>query len=190
MKPRKSGKVAPSQTPPAQEATYTIGYEAVVVTDAKLDQLKAAQNAAEGMQKYYKFKAWLHYANLKRWQGQGHHFHYLSSEGAIHCTCGLIMYTDAREGEGPAVAISDSVAKALESLELSPLQKIRGHRNLPSLRGDSVAITVDYVWVEERDVYLWSVICQGCGAYEVEVLGRDAQEFEDAHNESCESGVG
>ena len=168
---------------------YAIGYEAVVVTDAKLDQLKAVQDAAEGMQKYYKFKAWLHYANLKRWQGQGYHFHYLSSEGAIHCTCGLTIYTDAREGEGPAVAISDSVAKALERLELSPLQKIRGHRNLPSLRGDSVAITVDYVWVEERDVYLWSVICQGCGAYGVEVLGRDAQVFEDAHNSSCKGEV-
>ena len=36
MKPRKSGKVAPSQTPPAQEATYTIGYEAVVVSDAQV----------------------------------------------------------------------------------------------------------------------------------------------------------
>ena len=189
MKPRKSGKVAPSQTPPAQEATYTIGYEAVVVSDAQLNRLKADQYAAEGMQKYYRFKAWLHYANLKRWQGQGHHFQYLSSDGAIYCTCGLIMYTDAREGEGPVVAISDSVAKALESLELSPLQKIRGHRNLPSLRGYSVAITVDYVWVEERDVYLWTVICQGCGAHEVEVLGRDAQVFEDAHNKSCKSEV-
>ena len=189
MKPRKSGKVAPSQTPPAQEATYTMGYESVVVTDAQLNRLKADQYAAEGMQKYYKFKAWLHYANLKRWQGQGHHFHYLSSDGAIHCTCGLTIYTDAREGEGPAFAISDLVAKALESLDLSPLQKIRGHRNLPSLRGHSVAITVDYVWVEERDVYLWTVICQGCGEFEVEVLGRDAQVFEDAHNESWKSEV-
>ena len=165
MKPRKSGKVAPSQTPPAQDAIYTIGYENVSVTEAQLDRLKAAQDAAEGMQKYYKFKAWLHYANLKSWQGQGHHFHYLSSEGAIHCTCGLIMYTDAHEGDGPAVPIGDLVTKALESLELSPLQKIRGHRNLPSLRGRSVAITVDYVWVEERNVYLWTVICQGCGAH-------------------------
>ncbi len=99
------------------------------------------------------------------------------------------MYTDAREGEGPTVAISDPVAKALESLELSPLQKIRGHRTLPSLRGYSVAITVDYVWVEKRDIYLWTVICQGCGAHEVEVLCRDAQVFEDAHNKSCKSEV-
>jgi len=185
MKPRKSGKVAPSQTPPAQEATYTIGYEAVVVTDAKLEQLKAAQNAAEGMQRYYRFKAWLHYANLNRWQGQGHHFQYLSSQGAIHCTCGLTIYNDGREADALAVRISDEVATKLEHLNLSDLQKTLGHKNLPSLQGRTIAITVDYVWVEERDIYLWTVICQGCGAHEVEVLGPEAQVFEDAHNASC-----
>ena len=189
MKPRKSAKSTPAQTPPVQEVDTTIGYENVTVTEAQLNRLKADQYAAQGMQRYYRFKAWLHYANLKRWQGQGHHFHYLSGPGSIHCTCGLTMYTDTHEGVGSAVAISDSVTKALEPLELSPLQKIRGHRNLPSLRGYSVAITVDYVWVEERDVYLWTVICQGCGAHEVEVLGRDAQIFEDTHNKSCKGEV-
>jgi hypothetical protein len=44
-------------------------------------------------------------------------------------------------------------------------------------------------WVEERDVYLWTVICQGCGAHEVEVLGSDAQVFEDWHNKSCKGEV-
>jgi len=97
----------------------------------------------------------------------------------------LTIYNDGREADALAVRISDEVAAKLEHLNLSELQKIRGHKNLPSLRGRSIAITVDYLWEEERDIYLWTVICQGCGAHEVDVLGRDAQVFEDAHNKSC-----
>ena len=190
MKPRKSVKSTPAQTPPVQEVDASIGYENVTVTEAQLNRLKADQYAAEGMQKYYRFKAWLHYANLNRWQGQGHHFQYLSSQGAIHCTCGLTIYSDGREADALAVRISDEVASKLEHLNLSELQKTRGHKKLPSLQGRTTAITVDYVWAEERDEYLWTVICQGCGAHEVEVLGRDAQVFEDAHNKSCKSEVG
>jgi hypothetical protein len=185
MKPRKSAKSTPVQTPPVQEVDSTIGYENVTVTEAQLNRLKADQYAAEGMQKYYRFKAWLHYANLNRWQGQRHHFQYLSSQGAIHCTCGLTIYNDGREADAVAVRISEEVAAKLEHLNLSDLQMTLGHKNLPSLQGRTIAITVDYVWVEERDIYLWTVICQGCGAHEVEVLGSDAQVFEDWHNKSC-----
>lgn len=189
MKPRKSAKSTPAQTPPVQEVDYTIGYENVTVTQAHLNRLKDDQNAAQGMQRYYRFKAWLHYANLKRWQGQGHHFHYLSGPGSIHCTCGLTLYSEGHEADALAIRIRDEVAAKLEHLNLSELQKTLGHKKLPSLRGQSIAITVDYVWMEERDVYLWTVICQGCGAHEVNVLGCDAQVFEDAHNKSCEKEV-
>ena len=185
MSPRKSAKSTPAESAPLQDVGYTIGYENVTVTEAQLTRLKNAQDAAEGMAKYGRFKAWLHYANLQSWQGQGHHFHYLSGEGSMHCTCGMTLYTDGREADLLGLRITDEVAAKLEPLKLSEVQKFRGHRYLPSLSGRTVAITVDYVWEEVSGNYLWSVICQVCGAYQVEVTDSAAQIFEDAHNASC-----
>ena len=74
MKPRKGKSSTPAGVPHLQEVGFTISYQNVAVSEAKLEKLKDEQDKAEGMHKYGRFKAWLHYANLQSWQRQGHHF--------------------------------------------------------------------------------------------------------------------
>ena len=162
-----------------------IGYDDVTVTQEQLTDLKAQQDAAEGIQKYYKFKAWLHYANLQRWQEQGHHYHYMSGPFSLYCTCGLTIFTDGRQFGVRGTRISDEVAEKLEHLNLSKVQMYRGHRDLPEMARETIAITVDYIEDEESDDFLWTVICQGCGDHVSEVHGAAAGAFEHLHNESC-----
>ena len=185
MKLLKGEKSDPAGTPRLPGSDYTVSYENVVVTEELLRRLKAAQDAAPNEAKYFKFKAWLHYANLKRWQEQGHHFHYLSGQGSSHCTCGLTLHENGREDQEIAVVISSAVAKKLSVIELEELQRVRQHRNLPSLRGIAVALIIGFIWREDLNSYLWTVICQQCGAYEVEIFNVEAQAFVKAHNKAC-----
>ena len=185
MKRRKPSESTPAGVPHLQEVGYTISYKKVVVTDAKLEKLKDEQEKAEGMHKYGRFKAWLHYANLQSWQGQGHHFHYLSGDNADHCTCGLVLHENGSSDKEIAVVISKSVQDKLEGLNLEQIQKVRGHMGLPSLKGETVALIVDYIYREDLNDYLWTVICQQCGEYEVEQLNMDAYAFVETHNKIC-----
>ena len=162
-----------------------IGYDDVTVTQEQLDDLKAQQNAAEGMQKYYKFKAWFHFANLQRWQEQGHHYHYLSGPFSVNCTCGLTIFTDGRQFGIRGLRISDQIAEKLEHLNLSKVQMYRGHRDLPEMARETIAITVDYIEDEGSVEFLWTVICQGCGDHVSEANGAAAGAFEYLHNNSC-----
>lgn len=164
---------------------YTISYEDVYVSDAKLRKLKLDQDKAVGMAKYGRFKAWLHYANLQRWQRQGHHFHYLSGDNAVYCTCGLTLHENGRGGEEIAVQISEKVAAMFSGLDLEEIHLVRGHRNLPTLRGKCVALTVTFVFDEVVDDYLWDSICQQCGEFQVKALGMAAKAFVEQHNYSC-----
>ena len=59
----------------------SIGYKKVQVSKEKLSRLKLEMDNAPRSQKYGRFKAWLHFANLDMWQAQGHHFHYLTEVG-------------------------------------------------------------------------------------------------------------
>lgn len=185
MKRRKPSESTPAGVPHLQEVGYTISYKKVIVTDAKLEKLKDEQEKAEGIHKYGRFKAWLHYANLQSWQEQGHHFHYLSGDNADHCTCGLVLHENASSHEGLAVVISKSVQDKLEHLNLEQIQKVRGHVGLPSLKGETVALIVDFIYREDLNDYLWTVICQQCGEYEVEQLNMDAYAFMESHNKIC-----
>jgi hypothetical protein len=185
MKRRKAAKSTPAGVPHLQEVGYTISYKKVVVTEAKLEKLKDEQDKAEGMHKYGRFKAWLHYANLQSWQGQGHHFHYLSGDNADHCTCGLVLHENGSSDEEIAVVISKSVQDKLEGLNLEQIQKVRGHVGLPSLKGETVALIVDYIYREELDYYLWTAICQQCGEYVVGVRDTEADSFVKSHNSIC-----
>jgi len=185
MKRRKPSESTPAGVPHLQEVGYTISYKKVVVTDAKLEKLKDEQDKAEGMHKYGRFKAWLHYANLHSWQGQGHHFHYLSGDNADHCTCGLILHENGTSDEEIAVVISNSVQDKLDGLNLEQIQKVRGHVGLPSLKGETVALIVDYIYREELDYYLWTAICQQCGEYVVGVRDTEADSFVKSHNTIC-----
>ena len=186
MKPRKGKSSTPAGVPHLQEVGYTISYQNVVVTEAKLDKLKKEQEeAVKGMAKYGRYKAWLHYANLQSWQRQGHHFRYLSGDNADHCTCGLVLHENGSSDEEIAVVISKSVQDKLDGLNLEQIQKVRGHVELPSLKGETVALIVDYIYKEELNDYLWTVICQQCGEFHVELKNLDAKIFVESHNKFC-----
>jgi hypothetical protein len=185
MKRHKPSESTPAGVPRLQEVGYTISYKTVVVTDAKLEKLKDEQEKAEGMHKYGRFKAWLHYANLQSWQGQGHHFHYLSGDNADHCTCGLVLHENGSSDEEIAVVISRSVQDKLDGLNLEQIQKVRGHVGLPALKGETVALIVDFIYREDLNDYLWTVICQQCGDYEVQIRDTDADLFVKSHNKIC-----
>ena len=175
----------PAGTPLLPETDHTISAGNVVVTEAHLQKLKAAQDAAPNEAKYFKFKAWLHFANLKRSQQQGHHFHYISEDNSSRCTCGLSLNKNGNEDEEIAVLISREVAAKLDGLELDAIQLVRNHKNLPSLRGISVALIVGFIWREELNSHLWTAICQQCGDREVEVTNAAAQAFVKDHNKKC-----
>jgi hypothetical protein len=113
MKRRKPSESTPAGVTHLQEVGYTISYKKVVVTEAKLEKLKDEQEKAEGMHKYGRFKAWLHYANLQSWQGQGHHFRYLSGVNSEFCTCGLVLHENGTSDQEIAVVISKSVQDKL-----------------------------------------------------------------------------
>ena len=185
MKPRKAKSSTPAGVPHLQEVGYTISYQNVVVTEEKLEKLKDEQDKAEGMHKYGRFKAWLHYANLQSWQRQGYHFRYLSGQNAEFCTCGLALHENGTADQETAVVISKIVEAKLDLLNLEQIQKVRGHVGLPSLKGETVALIVDYIYREDLNDYLWTVICQQCGEYEVDLLNMDAYAFVGTHNKIC-----
>ena len=186
MKRRKPSESTPAGVPHLQEVGYTISYENVVVTEAKLDKLKKEQEeAVKGMAKYGRFKAWLHYANLQSWQRQGHHFRYLSGLNTEFCTCGLALHENGTSDHEIALVISKSVEDKLEGLNLEEIQKVRGHVGLPSLKGETVALIVDYIYREDLNDYSWTVICQQCGDYQVEIRDTDADLFVKSHNRIC-----
>ena len=185
MKPRRGKSSTPAGVPHLQEVGFTISYKNVVVTEAKLEKLKDEQEKAEGMHKYGRFKAWLHYANLQSWQRQGHHFRYLSGQNAEFCTCGLALHENGIADQEIAVVISKAVEDKLEGLNLEQIQKVRGHVGLPSLKGETVALIVDYIYREDLNDYLWTVICQQCSEYQVEQVNMDAYSFVETHNKIC-----
>jgi hypothetical protein len=185
MKRRKRSESTPAGVPHLQEVGYTISYVEVKVTEAKLDKLKQDQEDAEGMARYGRFKAWLHYANLQSWQGQGHHFRYLSGVNSEFCTCGLVLHENGSSDEELAVVISKSVQDKLDGLNLEQIQKVRGHVGLPALKGETVALIVDFIYREDLNDYLWTVICQQCGDYQVQIRDTDADLFVKSHNKIC-----
>ena len=151
-------------------------YKDVRVSERLLDRLKREQDEAEGMAKYGRFKAWLHYANLKRWQDQGWHLNYLDSgnERRHICTCGLSVHID----DEPEVS-------GFEQLNLDLVQSTRGHRNLPSLDGVCVAFIYDFKLMEVEDEYFYTALCQSCGSYTELLPGGEADAFVDRHNQAC-----
>jgi len=151
-------------------------YAKVFVSDQLLARLKREQDEAEGMAKYGRFKAWLHYANLKRWQDQGWHFNYLDSGNELksYCTCGLAVGID----DEPEVV-------GLDVLKLDIVQSAFGHRNLPSLMGVCVAFIYDYKLMEETNTYYYKAVCQECSCYTELLPGGEADAFVNRHNQAC-----
>ena len=159
-------------------------YASVSVTESLLNRLERDKQEAVGMAKYGRFKAWLHYANLKRWQNQGLHFRYLNNDGKEHwCTCGLIVPIG-----------SDPEVKGLAELDLDQVHLASGHRNLPSLRGQTNAFIYNFLWVEDvsakhfsHGAYHFSAFCQACLEHVKDLPGADADAFVAAHKK-CRGG--
>ena len=163
-----------------------IGYQDVRVSKAKLERLERERDLAKGPEKYGRYKAWLHFANLDMWQKQGHHFHYLTdvSDGKrkLLCTCGLFM--EEADSDSPQ-AISSDLALRVGELLLDRVQALRGHRNLDDLKGWTCALIVDFVWKEELSKHLWTAYCQECGEFVVEKENIEARGFVSLHNAHC-----
>ncbi len=162
-----------------------ITYHDVKVSAALLAGLKSDMDAAEKEKKYGKYKAWLHYGNLDMWQKQGHHFIYVSGAEGAYCTCGLIVGKKANGGKVRAQVVDRSVAKSLAHLNLEPIYFVEGHVNLPSLRGKTVALIVDFKWRAKLGDYLWDVICQKCAGFELQISQDNAHTFVKSHNARC-----
>ncbi len=162
-----------------------ITYRNVRISAETLDRLKRAMDEAEKEEKYYRYKVWLHYANLDMWQRQGHHFFYASGAEGSYCTCGLIAGKKATKGAIRASSIDERVAQSLADLNLKPIYLVTDHVNLPSLRGRTVALIVDVTWHEDLWEYLLDVICQKCAGFELQILQGDAHAFVKSHNARC-----
>jgi len=185
MKLHKDEGSTPAGVPHLQEVGCTVSYEDVVVTTEYLRQIKAELKTADDPAKYGLFRSSLFYGNLRRWQRQGWHCVYTNGEGAEHCTCGLVLHENGTVDQEIAVVISTNVQRKLDGIELEQIHQVRGHIGLPSLKGETVALIVNFIYKEDIKDYLWAAICQKCGVYEVEVKNADAQSFVKTHNRIC-----
>jgi len=185
MKPHKDEGSTPAGVPHLQEVGYTVTYEDVLVTAEHLKQLEAEIKAADVRAKYGLFRSSLFYGNLRRWQRQGWHCVYTNGTGTTHCTCGLVLDENGTPDQEIAVVISKNVEHALDGIELEQIHLVRGHNSLPSLKGETVALIVGFIYKEEVNDYLWTAICQQCGDYEVEVKNANAKSFVKTHNRIC-----
>ena len=159
----------------------SISYEKVDLSEKRLIDLHGEIERAEGMKRYAKFKAWLHFANLKRWRDQRHHFFYLTrgypdKASTWHCTCGLVVGSDDLAAQDVPVP---------SDISLDPVQRVRGHLNLPSGRGITVALIVNFSYSERLKKLLWNVFCQECSSFELGKLLYEAQDFVKEHNKRC-----
>jgi hypothetical protein len=185
MKPRKDEGSTPAGVPHLQEVGYTVTYEDVLVTAEYLKQLRAEIKAADVRAKYGLFRSSLFYGNLRRWQRQGWHCDYTNGPGTTHCTCGLVLNEKGTSDQEMAVVISKNVLHKLNGIELEQIHLVRGHKALPSLKGETVALIVGFIYKEEVDDYLWTSICQQCGDCQVEGKNADAKTFVKIHNRIC-----
>lgn len=163
----------------------SVHYEKISITERELESLRKKQNLAQGWGKWAAYKTWLHYANLKRWRLQGHHFHHSTGVSETngdkwHCTCGLIINS---------LGMGAEEISSPEGMNLDSVQRYRGHLNLPSGRGETVALIVNFVYDWGLGCYLWDVVCQVCGLFEIKRSNTDAKDFVKKHNHSCKDRI-
>ena len=185
MKPHKNEGSTPAGVPHLQEVGYTVTYEDVLVTAEYLKQLRAEIKAADVRAKYGLFRTSLFYGNLRRWQRQGWHCEYESGPGTTQCTCGLVLHENGTADQEIAVVLSSAVLAKLDGIELEEIHLVRGHLDLSTLKGETVALIVNYVYKEDISDYLWTSICQQCGDNQLEVTNKEAKKFVKSHNKVC-----
>jgi hypothetical protein len=175
--------------PRLQELGYKVTYENVVVTAEYLREMEAKLAAAPNNAKYGIFRTRLFYGNLRRWQKQGLHILYTSGPGTQHCTCGLVLHEIGTSDQEIAVVISKNVRNKLEAIELERIQLVKGHKELPSLKCETVALIINFNYKDAIDDYLWTGICQQCGDFRIDVKDNEAKSFVKTHNRICGSVV-
>ena len=185
MKPHKNEGSTPAGVPHLQEVGYTVTYEDVLVTTEYLRQLRAEIKAADVRAKYGLYRSSLFYGNLRRWQRQGWHCEYENGPGTTHCTCGLVLNENGTADQELAVVISKNVEHKLDGIELEQIHLVRGHKLLPSLKGETVALIIGFIYKEEINDYFWTSVCQQCGDYQVEGNPASAKSFVKTHNRIC-----
>ena len=152
------------------------------VDPAYLERLQKAMDEEHSPKKYYKYKAWLHYANLKSWQEQGWHFAYLNYMGKeLHCTCGLAIQIESSTRSD----IKSEVLSKLKGLQLDPVQIQTGHKTLPAMSAQTNCLLVNFKWIEHGNNYVWDGICQLCGECRVEMNDLAASKFLTTHENVC-----
>ena len=159
----------------------TVEYEKEDLSEQTLERLHEEIKQVEPLKWFGRYKTWLHYVNLKRWRDQGHHFHYLSGPNSIHCTCGLVVN---RSEDGSYLRDVTAVG-GISGLKLDDLHWVKGHVNLPSGRGLTVALIYDFIYSDELKRYLWDAFCQECGADVKKKVLLEAREFVKEHNKTC-----
>jgi hypothetical protein len=105
--------------------------------------------------------------------------------GTTHCTCGLVLNKNGVADQEKVVVISNNVQHKLDGIKLEQIHLVRGHKSLPSPKGETVALIINFIFNEEVGDYLWTSICQQCGEYQVEVKNADAKSFVKTHNRIC-----
>ena len=150
------------------------------VTNHQLKKLKKAQDEEKSSNAYYKFKAWLHYANLKSWQEQRWHFAYINyCDQEMRCTCGLAVSIND-QGD-----LASGVLNKLGHLDLDLVQRSTGHRQLPSFDGQVNAFVYNYTHVGGLAMYNYHCLCQRCGEHIKDQSGTDAVIWCKFHNQVC-----
>lgn len=156
-------------------------YTDIQVSDERLALARKKYDDTNDMSKYYKFKEWLHYANLQSWQRDSWHSNYsyyeVRGRTYLSCTCGL----QVREDKLEKVAISQDVLPEPLS-HISSLARVRHHLDFKDQSTRVCALIFDYHWESERNCYVWDAYCQGCLDYVVNANHAAALLFIQTHN--------
>lgn len=156
-------------------------YKKNVVTDEEVEARHRDLDNASKERKLGRFFAWRHYASLQRDQERGYHWGYLvigSPDGnSVQCTCGILIPQGEEKGSRSEPEIHG---------RLSPIQRARGHRRLPSQRGEVVAIVFELVFEMEKNRHIGSGFCQECEAMLVGQPIGEVQAFVEHHNSTCQ----
>jgi hypothetical protein len=189
MTPLSQDEPVPAGDSTLHNIRNTISYEDVVVTTDYLREMNVKLAEAPDKAKYAIYRARLYYGNLRRWQKQGLHFLYESYQNSKHCTCGLVLDVNGDSDQESAVFLTEEIQSNFRVLDLDDVQRVRGHVGLPALRGRTNAIIVDCIYQESLAEYMWTVICQECGVYEVNISNSQAKNFVRVHNKVCGFGT-
>lgn len=151
------------------------------VSDEKLAAVRLKYDNTNDPSKYYKFKEWLHYANLHSHQRESWHSNYMSLDERgktyLMCTCGLQVLEHKLE----RVAIGASVLPDALS-HISPLARVPHHVDFNDESKRVVALITTYHWDAEHQCYFWDAYCQGCFDYVVRTHHGSALLFVETHN--------